>query len=176
MISRLAIKFFTPYEWWSNALPPRQENASNARGGGVLKLRFDWYITIKWSKAKQKLKDICTSDQRVKETAWMHQIRLRSRCANFWKSHHLSICDRLSAITSPSLCCFCNAFWFSFWGGDGEGIGAGDDSEPWRFTMCLIRVFGDVLRGCVSRGLCLGSLEISSAACLQSTRQIQKNS
>ena len=36
--------------------------------------------------------------------------------------------------------------------------------------MCLIRVLGDVLRDCVSRGLCLGSLEISSAACLQSKK------
>ena len=46
MKSRLAIKFPTPYEWWSNALPPRQEKASNTRGmsGGMLKLRFDWYI------------------------------------------------------------------------------------------------------------------------------------
>ena len=26
------IKFPTPYEWWSNALPPGQEKASNARG------------------------------------------------------------------------------------------------------------------------------------------------
>ena len=32
MTSRLAIKFPTPYEWWSNALPPRQEKAWNARG------------------------------------------------------------------------------------------------------------------------------------------------
>ena len=30
--SRLPIKFPTPYEWWSNALPPRQEKVSNARG------------------------------------------------------------------------------------------------------------------------------------------------
>ena len=48
MKSSLAIKFPTPYEWWSNApplgrlsllnsLPPRQEKASNARGmpGGL---------------------------------------------------------------------------------------------------------------------------------------------
>ena len=38
MKSRLVINFPTPYEWWSNALPPRQEEASNARsmpeGGG----------------------------------------------------------------------------------------------------------------------------------------------
>ena len=49
MISRLAIKFPTPYEWCLNALPPRQEKASNARGmpgGGMLKLRFDWYINL----------------------------------------------------------------------------------------------------------------------------------
>ena len=26
------MKFPTPYEWWSNALPPGQEKASNARG------------------------------------------------------------------------------------------------------------------------------------------------
>ena len=50
MTSRLAIKFPTPNEWWSNALPPGQETASNARsmpGGGdvMLKLRFDWYIS-----------------------------------------------------------------------------------------------------------------------------------
>ena len=32
MKSRLAIKFPTPYEWWSNALPPRQEKTPNARG------------------------------------------------------------------------------------------------------------------------------------------------
>ena len=57
MKSRLAIKFLTLYEWWSNAFPPEQENASNARGmpvgrggggggeeKGMLKLRFDWYI------------------------------------------------------------------------------------------------------------------------------------
>ena len=49
MSSRLAIKFPTPYEWWSNSLPPGQEKASNARGmpgggGEMLKLRFDWYI------------------------------------------------------------------------------------------------------------------------------------
>ena len=30
--SRLAIKIPTPYEWWSNALPPGQEKTSNARG------------------------------------------------------------------------------------------------------------------------------------------------
>ena len=45
--SRLAIKFLTPYEWWSNALPPGQEKASNAQGmpgEGMLKLPFDWYI------------------------------------------------------------------------------------------------------------------------------------
>ena len=38
MKSRLAIKFPTPYEWWSVALPPRWEKASNGRdmlrGGG----------------------------------------------------------------------------------------------------------------------------------------------
>ena len=50
---KLAIKFPTPYEWWSNALPPREEKESNAQGmpgkggGGMLKLRFDWYIIIK---------------------------------------------------------------------------------------------------------------------------------
>ena len=32
MTSRLAIKFPTPFEWWSNSLPPGQEKASNARG------------------------------------------------------------------------------------------------------------------------------------------------
>ena len=32
MTSRLAIKFPTPYEWWSNSPPPGQEKASNARG------------------------------------------------------------------------------------------------------------------------------------------------
>ena len=32
MTSRLAIKFPTPYEWWSNSLPPGQEKAPNARG------------------------------------------------------------------------------------------------------------------------------------------------
>ena len=32
MTSRLAIKFPTPYEWWSNSRPPGQEKASNARG------------------------------------------------------------------------------------------------------------------------------------------------
>ena len=32
MTSRLAIKFPTPYEWWSNALPPEQEKAWNAWG------------------------------------------------------------------------------------------------------------------------------------------------
>ena len=48
---RLAIKFPIPYEWWSNALPPGQEKASNTQdmpgrrgGGGMLKLSFDWYI------------------------------------------------------------------------------------------------------------------------------------
>ena len=46
---RLAIKFLIPYEWCSNALPPGQEKASNARGmpgGGMLKLQFDWYIIV----------------------------------------------------------------------------------------------------------------------------------
>ena len=42
MISRLAIKFPTLQEWWSNALPPGQEKVSNARvmpgGGGMLKV------------------------------------------------------------------------------------------------------------------------------------------
>ena len=48
MTSRLAIKFPTPYEEWSNSLPPGQGKASNARSmpGGMLKLRFDWYITF----------------------------------------------------------------------------------------------------------------------------------
>ena len=59
MTSRLAIKFPTPYEYWSyappprrlsssNSLPPGQEKTSNARGmpGGMFKLRFDWYISI----------------------------------------------------------------------------------------------------------------------------------
>ena len=39
MKSRLALKFPTPrgplptpYEWWSNSLPPGQEKASNAQG------------------------------------------------------------------------------------------------------------------------------------------------
>ena len=44
---RLAIKFPTPYEWWSNALPPAQEKASNARGmeGDVeASIWLDWYI------------------------------------------------------------------------------------------------------------------------------------
>ena len=48
--SRLAIEFPIPYEWWSNALPPGQEKASNALGmprWGVLKLRFDWYIKLR---------------------------------------------------------------------------------------------------------------------------------
>ena len=47
MTSRLVIKFPTLYGWWSNSLPPGQEKASNARGmpGGMLKLRFHWYIT-----------------------------------------------------------------------------------------------------------------------------------
>ena len=30
--SRLPIKFLTPYEWLSNALPPGQEKTSNSRG------------------------------------------------------------------------------------------------------------------------------------------------
>ena len=40
------IKFPTPYEWWSNALPSGQEKASNVWGmrRGMLKLWFDWYI------------------------------------------------------------------------------------------------------------------------------------
>lgn len=37
--------------------------------------------------------------------------------------------------------------------------------------MCLIRVLGDVLCDCASRGLCLSSLEVSSAACLQGKNQ-----
>ena len=32
MTSRPAIKFPTPYEWWSNSLPPGQERVSNSRG------------------------------------------------------------------------------------------------------------------------------------------------
>ena len=50
MTLRLMIKFPSPCGWWSNSLPPGQEKASNARGmpGGILKLRFDWYITIPW--------------------------------------------------------------------------------------------------------------------------------
>ena len=32
MTSWLAIKFTTPYEWWSNSLPTGQEKTSNARG------------------------------------------------------------------------------------------------------------------------------------------------
>ena len=45
---RLAIKFPTPYEWWSNALPPKQEKASNAWGmlGGCLS--FDLTGTLLW--------------------------------------------------------------------------------------------------------------------------------
>ena len=35
MTSRLAIKFPTPFEWWSNALPPGQENAWGMPGGDV---------------------------------------------------------------------------------------------------------------------------------------------
>ena len=39
MKSRLTIKFPSPYEWWSNAVPPGQEMVSNAQGmlggGGV---------------------------------------------------------------------------------------------------------------------------------------------
>ena len=51
MTSRLAIKFPTPFEWWTNSLPPGHEKTSNARGmpggkGGMLKLRFDWYIKL----------------------------------------------------------------------------------------------------------------------------------
>ena len=49
MTWRLAIKFPTPYECWSNFLPPGQEKTSNARGmpgGRMLKLRFEWYIII----------------------------------------------------------------------------------------------------------------------------------
>lgn len=70
---------------------------------------------------------------------------------------------------SSGLCCFCEAFWISLSrtvGGDGEGIGLGGESEPCRFRMCLIRVLGDVLcdglTGCVLRGLCFGSRDISS--------------
>ena len=62
MKSRLEFKFPTPYEWWSNSLPAGQEKASNALGmsggrGGVLKLRFDWYIsrTIGFEPSKNKI-------------------------------------------------------------------------------------------------------------------------
>ena len=49
MTSRLVIKFPNPYEWWSNALPPGQEKASNARGspeGGGGCWRFDLTGTL----------------------------------------------------------------------------------------------------------------------------------
>ena len=49
MSSRLAIKFPTPYEWWSNSLPPGQEKASNARGmpgGGGRCWSFDLTGTL----------------------------------------------------------------------------------------------------------------------------------
>ena len=45
MKSKLAIKFPTSYEWWSNALPPGQKEVSN--DVIMFKLRFDWYITAK---------------------------------------------------------------------------------------------------------------------------------
>ena len=53
MKSRLAIKFPTPYERWSNALPPGHEEASIAQGipgrAGMFKLWFDWYINSCYS-------------------------------------------------------------------------------------------------------------------------------
>ena len=45
MTSRLAIKFLTPYEWWSNSLPPGQDKTSNARGmpGGDVEVSI-WLV------------------------------------------------------------------------------------------------------------------------------------
>ena len=48
MKSRLAIKFPSPCEYQSNALPLGQKEASNAQGmpRGMFNLRFDWYIIL----------------------------------------------------------------------------------------------------------------------------------
>ena len=57
IISRQVIQFPTPYEWWTNSRPPGQEKASNARRmpGGMLKVRFDWYLNLLKKKAQNKL-------------------------------------------------------------------------------------------------------------------------
>ena len=78
MKSRLAIKIPTHYERWSNApprgrlrwttLPPGQEKASNAwgmpggGGGGMLKLRFDWYIRC-WREFWREIWCVCWIDR-----------------------------------------------------------------------------------------------------------------
>ena len=49
MKSRLAIKLPTPYEWWSNALPPGREKVSNPRGmlGGDVEVSI-WLVHNWW--------------------------------------------------------------------------------------------------------------------------------
>ena len=61
MKSRLAIKFPTPYEWWSNALPPGQEKASNARGmhGGGGCWSFDLTGTLPLREKSALHKNFC---------------------------------------------------------------------------------------------------------------------
>ena len=44
---------FSWCEWGitsSNSLSPEPENTSYARGGGLFKLRFDWYIIVRLKK------------------------------------------------------------------------------------------------------------------------------
>lgn len=80
--------------------------------------------------------------------------------------------EQLREITSPCLSCFCEAFCASVSrtvGGEGEGTGAGGEPELCRFTICLIRVLGEVLRdwfpSCVSRGPPCCSFGGFSAGC-----------
>ena len=56
MKSRLAIKFPTPYEWRSNALPPGQEKVSNARGRPERMLKFPFDLDV--SKTKKRTPEI----------------------------------------------------------------------------------------------------------------------
>lgn len=133
MKSKLAIKFPTPYEWWSNALPlgglsssnslpTEQEKASNARGmpgRGMLKLQFDWFsMYIKLKKIMQYV--FCPSLCNVGKTKFiLHEFAfnyfptlkrgmrvLALILLAFWLWLHafgISLCN-LAMITSASFC------------------------------------------------------------------------
>ena len=95
MTTRLAIKPPTPYEWWSNSLPPGQGKASNARGMPGRNVEASiWLVRkvpISWERRRPKARRQLKFPQKSNEIARLPSFPSRILPKWFWKFKFQSI-------------------------------------------------------------------------------------